>query len=96
MNDEVKNIHNLWPLNIGDFHNDDHPQIKEELLSFFKSYEKGVDICKTVSAAIEINGSGPPRKPNPNPSPNAPPRTDTTKILSTNNSIRIILGFKNI
>ena len=40
MNDEVKNIHNLWPLNIGDFHNDDHPQIKEELLSFFKSYEK--------------------------------------------------------
>jgi len=66
------------------------------IVEFFKSYEKGVDICKTVSAAIEINGSGPPRKPNPNPSPNAPPRTDTTKILSTNNSIRIILGFKNI
>ena len=40
MNDEVKNIHNLWPLNIGDFHNNDHPQIKEELLNFFKLYEK--------------------------------------------------------
>ena len=40
MNDEVKNIHNLWPLNIGDFHNGDHPLIKEELLDFFKSYEK--------------------------------------------------------
>ena len=40
MNDEVKNIHNLWPLNIGDFHNSDHPLIKEKLLDFFKSYEK--------------------------------------------------------
>ena len=40
MNDGVKNIHNLWPLNIGDFHNSDHPQIKEELLNFFKLYEK--------------------------------------------------------
>jgi len=40
MNDEVKNIHNLWPLNIGDFHNSEHPQIKDKLLNFFKSYEK--------------------------------------------------------
>ena len=40
MNEELKNIHNLWPLNIGDFHNSDHPLIKEELLNFFKSYEK--------------------------------------------------------
>ena len=40
MNDEVKNIHNLWPLNIGDFYNSDHPLIKEELLDFFKLYEK--------------------------------------------------------
>ena len=40
MNDGVKNIHNLWPLNIGDFHNSDHPKIKEELLNFFKLYEK--------------------------------------------------------
>ena len=40
MNDEVKNIHNLWPLNIGDFHNSEHLQIKDELLNFFKSYEK--------------------------------------------------------
>ena len=40
MNNDVKNIHNLWPLNIGDFNNDDHPQIKEELLNFFKLYEK--------------------------------------------------------
>ena len=40
MNDEVKNIHNLWPLNIGDFYNSDHTLIKEELLDFFKLYEK--------------------------------------------------------
>ena len=40
MSNDVKNIHNLWPLNIGDFNNDDHPQIKEELLDFFKLYEK--------------------------------------------------------
>ncbi len=40
MSDEVKNIHNLWPLNIGDFLNNDHPQIKDELLNFFKLYEK--------------------------------------------------------
>ena len=40
MNDEVKNIHNLWPLNIGDFLNSDHPLIKEELLNLFKLYEK--------------------------------------------------------
>ena len=40
MSNDVKNIHNLWPLNIGDFKNDDHPQIKEELLNFFKLYEK--------------------------------------------------------
>ena len=40
MNNDVKNIHNLWPLNIGDFNNDDHPQIKEELLNFLKLYEK--------------------------------------------------------
>ena len=29
MNDGVKNIHNLWPLNVGDFRNNDHPKIKE-------------------------------------------------------------------
>tara|TARA_B100001287_G_scaffold186006_1_gene156962 strand:- start:97 stop:762 length:666 start_codon:yes stop_codon:yes gene_type:complete len=40
MSNDVKNIHNLWPLNIGDFNNDDHPQIKEELLNFLKLYEK--------------------------------------------------------
>ncbi len=40
MNDELKNIHNLWPLNIGDFRNSDHSLIKEELLNFFKLYEK--------------------------------------------------------
>ena len=40
MSDDVKNIHSLWPLNIGDFQNDNHPQIKEELLNFFELYEK--------------------------------------------------------
>ena len=40
MKDEVKNIHNLWPLNVGDFRNNDHPKIKEELLNFFDLYEK--------------------------------------------------------
>ena len=40
MNSEAKNIYNLWPLIIGDFHNYDHPLIKEDLLDFFKSYEK--------------------------------------------------------
>ena len=40
MNNEVKNIHNLWPLSIGDFYNYEHPIIKNELLEFFKSYEK--------------------------------------------------------
>ena len=40
MNSEAKNIYNLWPLTIGDFHNYDHPLIKDELLNFFKSYEK--------------------------------------------------------
>jgi uncharacterized protein (TIGR02466 family) len=39
MNSEEKNIHNLWPLHFGDFHNYDHPLIKNELLSFFKNYE---------------------------------------------------------
>ena len=40
MNSEAKNIYNLWPLTIGNFHNYDHPLIKDELLNFFKSYEK--------------------------------------------------------
>ena len=39
---------------------------------------------------------GPPRKPKPKPSPSAPPRTETTNIPSTTDSIKIILGFKNI
>ena len=40
MNSDKKNIHNLWPLSIGDFYNYEHPIIKDELLEFFKSYEK--------------------------------------------------------
>ena len=40
MTGEEKNIHNLWPLSIGDFYNYEHPLIKDELLEFFKSYEK--------------------------------------------------------
>ena len=40
MNSDKKNIHNLWPLSIGDFYNYEHPIIKDDLLEFFKSYEK--------------------------------------------------------
>ena len=40
MDSDKKNIHNLWPLSIGDFYNYEHPIIKDELLEFFKSYEK--------------------------------------------------------
>ena len=39
MSSDEKNIHNLWPLSIGDFYNYEHPLIKDELLDFFKSYE---------------------------------------------------------
>ena len=37
---EEKNIHNLWPLSVGDFYNSENLLIKDEILEFFKSYEK--------------------------------------------------------
>ena len=40
MTSEENNIHNLWPLSIGDFYNYEHPLIKDDLLEFFQSYEK--------------------------------------------------------
>ena len=33
-------IHNLWPINIGEFHNPEHQKIKKNLISFFNEYEK--------------------------------------------------------
>ena len=38
--DKVENIHNLWSLYVGEFHNDDHPLIKSDLINFFNEYEK--------------------------------------------------------
>ena len=32
-------IHNMWPVQIGEFYNPEHDAIKNELLNFFKEYE---------------------------------------------------------
>ena len=53
-------------------------------------------MLKTVSAAIEINGIGPPRNPNPKLAPSAPPSTEITKIAKIEVNKIINLGFKNI
>ena len=66
------------------------------IVEFFKSYEKGVEICNTVSAAIEINGIGPPRNPKPKVSPSAPPKVDIAKTDRRAEIIKIIFGLKNI
>ena len=31
--DKVENIHSLWSLYVGEFHNDDHPLIKRIIIS---------------------------------------------------------------
>ena len=33
-------IHNLWPINVGEFHNPEHQTIKKDLIDFFNEYEK--------------------------------------------------------
>ena len=38
--DKVENIHSLWSLYVGEFHNYDHPVIKSDLINFFNEYEK--------------------------------------------------------
>jgi len=38
--DKVENIHSLWSLYVGEFHNYDHPLIKSDLINFFNEYEK--------------------------------------------------------
>ena len=41
MNKDIKGqIHNPWPLHIGEFFYDEHILIKDELINFFKKYEK--------------------------------------------------------
>ena len=37
---EIKKIHNVWPLSVGEFFNTEHILIKDELINFFKEYEK--------------------------------------------------------
>jgi len=32
-------IHNMWPVQIGEFYNPEHNEIKKELINFFKEYE---------------------------------------------------------
>lgn len=32
-------IHNMWPIQIGEFYNPEHDEIKDELVNFFKDYE---------------------------------------------------------
>ena len=38
--DKAENIHSLWSLYVGEFHNYDHPLIKSDLINFFNEYEK--------------------------------------------------------
>ena len=38
--DRTEKIHNVWPINIGEFFNPEHVLIKDELINFFKEYEK--------------------------------------------------------
>ena len=38
--DNNNKIHNPWPLYIGEFFNNEHDLIKDELILFFKDYEK--------------------------------------------------------
>ena len=38
--DNQKKIHNPWPLYIGEFFNNENNLIKDELILFFKEYEK--------------------------------------------------------
>ena len=33
-------IHNVWPLNVGEYHNNEHSLIKKELINYFENYEK--------------------------------------------------------
>lgn len=40
MSNKQNNIYSLWPLHIGEFHNYNHPLIKDDLLNFFDNYEK--------------------------------------------------------
>jgi len=47
--------------------------IIEELINLYEP------ILATFSAGIEINGIGPPKKPNPNEAPKAPPRIEKNK-----------------
>ena len=32
-------IHSLWPIFIGEFHNQNHQETKKDLIKFFKEYE---------------------------------------------------------
>jgi hypothetical protein len=32
-------IHTLWPLFIGEFHNQNHQEVKTDLIEFFQQYE---------------------------------------------------------
>ena len=36
----IEKIHNVWPLIVGEFFNHEHILIKDELINFFKEYEK--------------------------------------------------------
>ena len=38
--DGTEKIHNVWPLIVGEFFNHEHTLIKDELINFFKEYEK--------------------------------------------------------
>ena len=38
--DGIEKIHNVWPLIVGEFFNHEHILIKDELINFFKEYEK--------------------------------------------------------
>ena len=33
-------IHNVWPLYVGEYHNNEHSLIKKELINYFENYEK--------------------------------------------------------
>ena len=47
-------IHSLWPIFIGEFHNQKHQEIKEDLIKFFKEYETKNEKSREASENYDL------------------------------------------